>query len=78
MERVIEVSIFSLPLTQPSTLYVSSCIEYAVEANILSRDIGVLWDTYVLKLRGTDKNIQSYLEHLQDIGFKIRMAKTKK
>lgn len=78
MERVIEVSIFTLPLTQPSSSYITSCIEYAVEANILSRDVGVLWDTYILKLRGNDKNIQAYIAHLQDIGFKIRMAKTKK
>ena len=77
MERFIEVSIFTLPLTQPSTLYITSCIEYAVEAEILSRDVGVLWDTYVLKLRGTDKNIQAYIKHLEDIGFKIRMAKQK-
>ncbi len=78
MERFIEVSIFTLPLTQPSTLYITSCIEYAVEAEILSRDVGVLWDTYVLKVRGTDKNIQAYLKHLENVGFKIRMPKTKK
>ena len=77
MERVIEVSIFTPPLTQPSTLYISSCIEYAVEANILSRDIGVLWDKYVLKLRGNDKNTQLYMAHLEEIGFKIHVAKTK-
>ena len=75
MERIIEVSIFTLSLTQRSTRFISSYIEFDIKCDILFRDVTVFWDKYILKLNGDEKDIQRYIDHLLNLGFKIRMAR---
>ncbi len=71
MKRIVKVSAFEFGLTYASGHYIHNYDDYDIECDIVSRDLGILWDKYVLKLEGKAENIQLYLDYLKCSGFKI-------
>lgn len=71
MKRIVKVSAFEFGLTYASGHYIHNYDDYDIECDIVNRDLGILWDKYVLKLEGKPENIQLYLDYLKCSGFKI-------
>ena len=71
MKRIVKVSSWEFKLTYPSGRYIHNYDDYNIECDIVNRDLGILRDTYILKLEGKPENIQLYLDYLKCSGFKI-------
>ena len=71
MERIIKVSAFEFAIAQSSSYYVHKYDEYGLKGNVVDSNRGILWDKYVLRLKGSDENIQLFLDYLKSVGFKI-------
>lgn len=72
MKRLISVSVCDFFTTWPSSTYISNYRDYHIKCNVVSSDIGVFKDKYLLELEGTVENIQNFLEYLKYEGFKIK------
>lgn len=71
MKRIVKVSSWEFKLTYPSSHYVHNYDDYNIDCDIINRNLGILHDTYVLKIEGKAENIQLYLDYLKCSGFKI-------
>lgn len=72
MKRLVRVSAFEFSTTYPSCNYVSGTNKFGVKCTIMSKNRGLLWDKYTLKLDGSNENIQMFLDYLKCEGFKIK------
>ena len=61
MKRIVKVSAFEFALTYASGHYIHNYDDYGIKCDIVNRNLGILWDKYVLKLEGKPENIQLYL-----------------
>ncbi len=71
MKKIVRVSVFEFALQWRSSHYINRYSDYDLKCNILSRDLGVFWDKYVLQLEGSPDNIQLFLDYLKCEKFKI-------
>lgn len=72
MKRLISVSAHEFTTKWPSSYYIKKHYSFNVNCNVVSRDIGILKDKYLLKLEGTEENIQMFLDYLKHEGFKMK------
>lgn len=72
MKRLVSVSAFEFSTKWPSRNYINKYSRFNINCTIVSRDIGLIKDKYLLKLEGTDENIQMFLDYLEHEGFKIK------
>lgn len=72
MKRLISVSAFEFSTKWPSSTYISNHSDYYIRCNVVSKDMGVFKDKYLLELEGSVENIQNFLEYLKYEGFKIK------
>ena len=71
MERLVKVSVFEFATKYSSNYYIYKATEYDVKCTVVDRNMGLLKDKYLLKLKGTAENIQNFLDYLKYEGFKI-------
>lgn len=71
MERIIKVSVFEFSITWASSYYINKYKEFNVDCEVISRNIGILFDSYVLRLTGRPENIQLFIDYLKVEKFKI-------
>lgn len=72
MKRLVNVSAFEISTKWPSRSYINKYYKFNVNCTIVSSNIGLLKDKYLLKLKGTEENIQMFLDYLKHEGFRIR------
>lgn len=72
MKRLISVSSFEFSTKWPSRSYINKYYRFNVNCTVLSSEIGLFNNKYLLKLEGTEENIQMFLDYLKHEGFKIR------
>lgn len=72
MRRIVKVSLFEFTSKWPSRTYINKYHDYGIKCSILSSDLGILWDKYVLRLEGSVENMELYLNYLKCEGFKIK------
>ena len=72
MKRLISVSAFEFSTKWPSRSYINTHYRFNVNCTVVSSDIGILKDKYLLKSEGTKENIQMFLDYLKHEGFKIQ------
>ena len=71
MERIVKVSVFEFSTTWASSFYINKYHDYGIECHVISRNLGILFDRYILRLKGKPENIQLYLDYLKAEKFKI-------
>lgn len=71
MKRIVKVSAYVFLLKYASARYIHRYNEYGINCDIVNRNLGIVSDTYVLKLEGKAENIQLYLDYLKCSNFKI-------
>lgn len=71
MERIIKVSVFEFATMWASSFYINKYSDFDLKCDVLSRNIGVLFDSYVLRLNGQPENIQLYIDYLKAEKFRI-------
>lgn len=72
MKRLVSVSASEFSTKWPSGDYISKHKKFNVKCTVVSEDIGLLKDKYLLELKGKEENIQMFLNYLKHKGFKIR------
>ena len=72
MKRLVSVSAFEFSTKWPSRSYINKHYRFNVNCTVVSKDIGLLKDKYLLELEGTEENIQMFLDYLKHEGFKIQ------
>lgn len=72
MKRLISVSAFEFSTKWPSGSYINEDYRFNVNCTVISKNIGIIKDKYLLKLEGTEENIQMFLDYLKHEGFKIK------
>ncbi len=72
MIRLVSVSAFEFSTKLPSRSYINKHYSFNINCTIVDKNIGFLNDKYLLKLEGTEENIQMFLDFLKHKGFKIR------
>lgn len=71
MKRLVKVSVGEFATKWPSIHYINKAYFYNVDCIIVSRDLGIFKDKYILELSGTEENIQMFLQRLKLERFKI-------
>lgn len=51
---------------------IKKCKEYKVKCDILRLELGLFNNTYHLRIEGTEKDVEAFLEFLRMEGFKIK------
>ena len=64
MERIIKVSVFEFAIMWASSFYINKYDEFGLKCDVLSRNLGILFDSYVLRLKGKPENIQLYIDYI--------------
>lgn len=72
MRRLVSVSAFEFSTKWPSGNYIYNYDRFNIKCTVESKNIGLLRDKYILKLEGTEENIQMFLDYLKYEGFRIR------
>ena len=72
MKRLVSVSAFEFSTKWPSLNYINRHYMFNINCIVVSSDRGNLFDKYLLKLEGTEEDIQMFLDYLKHEGFKIK------
>ncbi len=71
MEKYVKAIGKDSKLTWPSWDYISNYRKFNIECKICDEDLGFFKDKYKLYLKGTKKNIKSFISYLRMEGFKV-------
>ncbi len=71
MKRLVSVSVAFYSII-PISSYINKYHEFSIRCTIVKKDIGILKDKYLLKLEGTEDDIQMFIDYLKYEGFKIK------
>ena len=71
MERLINVSVFKLFIQWPSEVYIIQARRFNVNCTVVSSKLGFLKDKYCLNLKGTEEEIEKFIDYLKFEDFKI-------
>ena len=72
MKRLVNVSVLEFSTMWPSSTYIHNYRRYKIKLKIVSENIGIFKDKYLLALDGSMENIQNFLKYLKFEGFKIK------
>ena len=72
MKRLVSVSVFEFSTQWPSLAYITKDYMFNIKCTIVSSDMRILQDKYLLKLEGSEEDIQKFLDYLKYEGFKIK------
>lgn len=72
MKRLISVSVYDFSIPFASRYYITKYYNFNLECTIMSRDLGLIRDRYLLQLVGSEENIQMFIDYLKHEGFKIK------
>lgn len=71
MKRLVSVSASDIFIKYASGYYISRHYSFNVACNVISQEIGLFRDKYLLQLSGTEEDIQMFVAYLKHEGFKI-------
>lgn len=71
MKQIVRVSTHILRILYSSKYYVDRAQKYNIKCTMLRYRLGFFRDRFLLKLEGSEENIQMFLNYLKNEGFTI-------
>lgn len=71
MQCLVNVLTYDFSISCPSRCYIDYYKEYNITCRIVTCDLGIFRDKYLLELDGSQDNIEGFLDFLKQQRFKI-------